>query len=232
MPTPNHYVTLAAPARSEVEVRRSRFVCDVRPVSSEAEARAAVEQVRSSSRDARHHCTAFVLGPEGATTRSNDDGEPSGTAGAPMLDVLRGRGLTDVVAVVTRWFGGTLLGTGGLIRAYGDAVSLALDDASLVRMELREGLVVEVDHAVGPRLEHALRGRAGVEVMAVDYLSRGVRLHVAAAPGAVGDVERTVAVLASGTGSVTAGDPSWVPSDIDAPEGPDGPRGAGLDEAT
>ncbi len=102
------------------------------------------------SRDARHHCTAFVLGPDGTTMRSNDDGEPSGTAGAPMLEVLRGRGLTDVVAVVTRWFGGTLLGTGGLIRAYGDAVSLALDGASLVRMELREGLVVEVDHAAGP----------------------------------------------------------------------------------
>ena len=145
--------------------------------------------------------------------RSNDDGEPSGTAGAPMLEMLRGRGVTDVVAVVTRWFGGTLLGTGGLIRAYGDAVSLALDDASLLRMELREGLVVEVDHAAGPRLEHTLRGLASVEVRAVDYLPRAVRLQVAAAPGAVADVERAVAVLTSGAGSVTVGEPSWVPSD-------------------
>ena len=110
-----------------------------------------MERVRSTSRDARHHCTAFVLGPDGTTTRSNDDGEPSGTAGAPMLEVLRGRGLTDVVAVVTRWFGGTLLGTGGLIRAYGDAVSLALEWRGLVRMELRDGLVVEVARADGPR---------------------------------------------------------------------------------
>jgi uncharacterized YigZ family protein len=210
---PRHYVTLAGPARSEVEVRRSRFVCDVSPVTSEAEARAFVELVRATSRDARHHCTAFVLGADAATMRSNDDGEPSGTAGAPMLEVLRGRGLTDVVAVVTRWFGGTLLGTGGLIRAYGDAVSLALDEARLLRMELREGLVVDVDHAAGPRLEHALRGLPGVEVNGVDYLPREVRLHVAAAPDSVAAVERTVAVLTSGAGSVTAGEPSWVPSD-------------------
>ncbi len=92
-------------------MKRSRFVCDLSPAASEEEARTFIDQVRSGTRDARHHCTAFVLGPDGATQRSNDDGEPSGTAGAPMLDVLRGRGLTDVVAVVTRWFGGTLLGT-------------------------------------------------------------------------------------------------------------------------
>ena len=219
MTRPRHYLTLAAPARSEVEVRRSRFVCDVWPVSSEGEARDLVERVRSTSRDARHHCTAFVLGPDGTTMRSNDDGEPSGTAGAPMLEVLRGRGLTDVVAVVTRWFGGTLLGTGGLIRAYGDAVSLARDGASLVRMELREGLVVEVDHSAGPRLEHSLRGQRGVEVTAVDYLTHGVQLHVAVAPDAVGDVERAVAVLTSGAGSVKPGEPSWSHTDIARPEG-------------
>ena len=129
--------------------------------------------MRSGSRDARHHCTAFVLGPDGATLRSNDDGEPSGTAGAPMLDVLRGRGLTDVVAVVARWFGGTLLGTGGLIRAYGDAASAALDVAPLLGRELREGAIVDVDHASGPRVEHALRGLGGVEVRDVDSSATG-----------------------------------------------------------
>jgi len=182
---PLRYLTLASPATAELEVKRSRFVCDVAPASSEEAARAFVEQVRSSTRDARHHCTAFVLGPDGATQRSNDDGEPSGTAGAPMLDVLRGSGLTDVVAVVTRWFGGTLLGTGGLIRAYGDAVSRALHEATVLARELREGVVVDVDHASGPRVEHALRGLAHVEVGSVDYLPQGMRLAVTAAPDAV-----------------------------------------------
>lgn len=215
---PRHlrYLTLAAPASAELEVRRSRFVCDVSPATTEEEARAFVEHVRSASRDARHHCTAYVLGADGATQRSNDDGEPSGTAGAPMLDVLRGRGLTEVVAVVTRWFGGTLLGTGGLIRAYGDAVSLALDGAGLVARELREGVLVDLDHTAGPRVEHALRGLGGVDVTEVDYLPHGVRLHVAAAPDAVEEVEHVVAALTSGGGRLSPGQPSWV----DAPPGP------------
>ncbi|MFC7594569.1 IMPACT family protein [Terrabacter sp. GCM10028922] len=207
---PRRYVTLAAPAAAETEVRRSRFLCDVAPASTEDGARAFVDEVRSRNRDARHHCTAFVLGPDGATARSNDDGEPSGTAGAPMLDVLRGRGLTDVVAVVTRWFGGTLLGTGGLIRAYGDAVTAALDTATPVVRELRKGRVVDVDHAVGPRVEHALRGLAGVAVGDVEYLATGMRLHLAAAPEAVGEVDRTVATLTSGVGRVNPGESSWV----------------------
>jgi len=213
---PTRYLTLAAPASAALEVKRSRFVCDVAPASSEESARAFVEHVRSRSRDARHHCTAFVLGPDAGTLRSNDDGEPSGTAGAPMLDVLRGNDLTDVVAVVTRWFGGTLLGTGGLIRAYGDAVSLALEGARLLSRELREGVVVDLDHGSGPRVEHALRGLAHVDVTDVDYLPRGVRLHVAAAPDALPEVERTVAALTSGGGRLSSGQSSWV----DAPPEP------------
>ena len=204
------YVTLAGPAGAEIEVRRSRFVCDVAPAVTEHEARAFIEQVRAGSRDARHHCTAFVLGPDGATQRSNDDGEPSGTAGAPMLEVLRGRGITDVVAVVTRWFGGILLGTGGLIRAYGDAVAAALEVASPVVRELRDGLVVAVDHATAPRVEHALRAMARVDVREVDYLPDGVRIVVAVTPGEAGAVGAIVASLTSGRGSTVPGSATWV----------------------
>ena len=204
------YRTLAAPARAEIEVRRSRFRCDVAPVSTEEEARGLVEQVRSGTRDARHHCTAFVLGPGAATERSNDDGEPSGTAGAPMLEALHGRHLTDVVAVVTRWFGGTLLGTGGLIRAYGDAVTRALDSARVVTMELRLEAAVDVGHIDGPRVEHALRGLSGVAISGVDYLASGVRIHVATAPDEVDALAGLVAGLTSGAGRVTPGDPVWV----------------------
>ena len=214
--SPRTYVTLAGPATAAIEVRRSRFVCDVAPVASEDDARAVIDGVRATRRDARHPCTAFVLGPDGATQRSNDDGEPSGTAGGPMLEVLRGRGLTDVVAVVTRWFGGVLLGTGGLARAYGDAVTAALKAATPITRELREALVVDVDHAVAPRVEHALRGLARVDVRAVDYLAHGVRLDVVAAPDALAVVTATIATLTAGRGLVGRGDPTWV----DAPAGP------------
>lgn len=120
-------------AEAEIVVSRSRFVARVGRVEDEAAARAFIADVRAHFHDARHHCTAFVLGHDAAVRRSNDDGEPSGTAGRPMLEVLTGRELSDVVAVVTRWFGGVLLGTGGLVRAYGDATSAALDAAGVRR---------------------------------------------------------------------------------------------------
>ncbi len=204
------YLTVAGRCSSEVEVRRSRFVCDLARVESETEAREFIEAVRASSRDARHHCTAFILGPGGQIQRSNDDGEPSGTAGAPMLEVLRGRGVSDVVAVVTRWFGGVLLGTGGLIRAYGDAVGAALDQATLVTRELRLELLVEVGHADGPRVENALHNRAGWHVVGVDYLASGVRLSVATDPDDLPGLSGTVAALTAGAGVVTPRGTTWV----------------------
>ncbi len=207
---PRRYLTLASPASAELEVKRSRFVCDVAPVPSEEDARAFVESVRSATRDARHHCTAFVLGPDGGTQRSNDDGEPSGTAGAPMLDVLRGQGLTDVVAVVTRWFGGTLLGTGGLIRAYGDAVAAAVDGATVVAYARREGLVVTVGSADGPRVENALRGHPGCAVTSTTWGATGLVLDVAVEPGTGDSVRGLVGALTAGAGEVTGGPGSWV----------------------
>ena len=207
---PRRYLTVGSSATAEIEVRRSRFVCDVEHVTSEEAARAVIERVRAGSRDARHHCTAYVLGPDGAGLRSNDDGEPSGTAGAPMLDVLRGRGLTDVVAVVTRWFGGTLLGTGGLIRAYGDAVTAALGQAALVTMELREGLVVEVGSADGPRVENALHGHDDCDVTHAEWTGDGLVLHLAVAPGSQDAIGGLVAALTSGSARVTPGPSRWV----------------------
>ena len=208
--SPRSYVTIAGRSSAEIEVRRSRFVCDLRRVETEAAAREVIEAVRSGSREARHHCTAFVLGPDGATQRSNDDGEPSGTAGAPMLEVLRGRGVSDVVAVVTRWFGGVLLGTGGLIRAYGDAVGAALDAATLVVREQRRTVAVEVGHADGPRVENALRGRTGTVVSGVDYRATGVVLQVAVDPGDVESLAGAAAALTSGAARVVAGPITWV----------------------
>ncbi len=204
------YLTVAAPARAEIEVKRSRFVCDLARVATEDEARLVIERVRAGSRDARHHCTAFVLGPDGATQRSNDDGEPSGTAGAPMLEVLRGRGLSDVVAVVTRWFGGTLLGTGGLIRAYGDAVGAAVDAADLVRRERRAVVGLTVSHAAAPRLENALRNQPGVAVTDLAYAARDVTLTLGIDPAALDTVRAAVAELSSGAAVLLDLGTEWV----------------------
>ena len=190
------YLVVARPAEVEIEVRRSRFRCRVERVSTEEAARAVVEEERRRHWDARHHCSAFVLGPDGAVQRSSDDGEPSGTAGAPMLEVLRGRGVSDVVAVVTRWFGGVLLGAGGLVRAYSDAVRAGLDEAGIAERRLVARYDVAVPHADVGRLEHELRAR-DVTVLGADYGSVAT-LHVAVPIAAAAGLGRLLAELTGG----------------------------------
>ena len=163
-------------------MKHSRFLCTLQRVESTRRRRVHWSpRLRKEHWDARHHCSAFVIGPDAALQRSSDDGEPAGTAGAPMLEVLRGAEVCDVAAVVTRWFGGTLLGAGGLVRAYGDAVRAALDEVGTVRRSLLHELALEVDHADAGRVESDLRGR-GVPVLDVEYAAR-VRLVLGADPG-------------------------------------------------
>ena len=148
----------------EIEIARSRFRCALTRVADVDAAAAVVDGIRREHWTATHHCTAVRVGrgdTDGAgptgTQRSNDDGEPAGTAGVPMLDVLARRQITDVVAVVSRWFGGTKLGAGGLVRAYGRAVSEALDAAGTLRRVRHRELLVAVGHEEAGRLENALR---------------------------------------------------------------------------
>lgn len=206
------YTTIARAVQAEIEAKRSRFLCDLVPVASEDEARAVVERARKEHWDARHHCSAFVLGPAADIRRSNDDGEPSGTAGTPMLDVLTGADLTDVVAVVTRWFGGTLLGTGGLVRAYSDAVRAALDEAHLVHYERQVRLTCQVTLADVGRVENALRA-AGFVVADVDYATHAAAgragLEVAAPSDALGRADAALAELTSGEAAFERVGQTW-----------------------
>lgn len=223
MPSATSYVTVARDASAEIEVRRSRFLGTLARVESEEAARAVIEAARKEHWDARHHCSAFVLGPAGATARSNDDGEPAGTAGAPMLEVLRGAGVSDVVAVVTRWFGGVLLGTGGLARAYADATRAALAEAGTLERRLLREFTVEVSHADAGRLETDLRQR-GHTVLDTTYAA-AVTIRVAvdpAAPDAAGGVgtahdlaapggfEATVQALTAGAATAVPTGERWV----------------------
>ena len=184
-------------AESEIEVRRSRFITTLARADSEDAARAVVAETRQRYPDARHHCSAFIVGVPDALPieRSSDDGEPSGTAGMPMLDVLRGAGVSQVVAVVTRYFGGVLLGTGGLVRAYSDSVTQALDAAPRVRPVRRVLFAVEVDHADFGRLQADLIA-AGLEVVVVTF---GVRAELVLAAHADADVPALVARASHGT---------------------------------
>lgn len=202
------YRTLAAGADrvAETEVRRSRFRAVVRRVDDEPAARELVDELRREHRDAGHHCSAFIIGPEPSTERSNDDGEPSGTAGTPMLEVLRGHDLTDVAAVVVRWFGGTKLGTGGLARAYADAVQHALRDAHTVTRRELGRYDLPLPHADAGRIEAELRAH-GVHVLGVDYGAQAV-LHLVAEDEA--DLAAQVSALTAGTADPVCVGSAWI----------------------
>ncbi|WP_091294509.1 YigZ family protein [Amycolatopsis xylanica] len=163
----DRYLTIARAGEHEIEIKRSRFICALAPVGSVDAAREFIAERRKAGPDARHHCHAFVLGPDGRTARSSDDGEPAGTAGMPMLEVLKRRELTDTVAVVTRYFGGVLLGAGGLIRAYSQAVAEAADVLGVREYQRLNLVAVTMDYGPAGRFESDLR--------ASKYLLSGVR---------------------------------------------------------
>jgi len=129
----NGYFTAAGEGVAEYEDKKSRFIGHIRPVQSEAEAKAFIDEIRTLYADATHNVYAYIL-REGNILRWSDDGEPGGTSGQPTLAVLQGAGLTDVCCVTTRYFGGTLLGSGGLVRAYSAAARLALGEAGMAKM--------------------------------------------------------------------------------------------------
>lgn len=189
-----------------VEIKRSRFLALVGRAGDEEAARAFIAQARADHPDARHHCSAYVLHVAGANPveRSSDDGEPSGTAGQPMLEVLRGSGLEDVVVVVVRWFGGIKLGTGGLVRAYQDATHAVLEEVPVVRRTRTVLWELTVSHADAGRLEAELRSR-GLSV-AASY-GAAVTLTLSLAPA--DDPSGTVAALSGGTVAVRRVGEQW-----------------------
>lgn len=152
----------------EYEEKKSRFIANVVPVSSVEEATAFIEAMRKKYYDARHNCSAFIIGRNREVTRCSDDGEPSGTAGKPILEVLLGAGVTNTAAVVTRYFGGTLLGTGGLVRAYTQAAQAGLASSSIATMCYGKELTIRTEYTDVGKLQYLL-GNRQIEIQASRY---------------------------------------------------------------
>ena len=150
------YRTVRHSARIELIERKSRFIADCRPLADETEAQQFVRGIRDEFPDATHHVYAWILGGECQLQRYSDDGEPQGTAGLPVLDVLRKPGIDQAGIVVTRYFGGTLLGTGGLVRAYGQAAALALEAARPITLQRCERILLTLDYGDLERVRHRL----------------------------------------------------------------------------
>lgn len=179
------YRVLLDGGQGEIVEKKSRFIATVRKVESEEEAVLFIEEMKKKYWDARHNCSAFVIGTRGELSRCSDDGEPSGTAGRPMLEVLLGDGVRNVAVVVTRYFGGVLLGTGGLVRAYTQAVQAGLAASTIGEMCQGYEILIKIDYnGIGKVLY--LLGQHAVEAFESDYgvdVSLKIRVRVQDAPG-------------------------------------------------
>lgn len=169
---PDAYFTLAAPSTGEYKDRNSKFFAYAYPVQSESAALAQLELLRKEHFKARHHCFAWRLGPDGARHRANDDGEPSGTAGRPILGQIDAFGLTDVLIVVVRYFGGTLLGTSGLIQAYRESAAEALRQGQIVEKIIQDKFLFDFDYALMPEVMNAVK-KLGLDLIREKYGDRG-----------------------------------------------------------
>ncbi|MCC3375562.1 YigZ family protein [Cohnella sp. REN36] len=154
------YATVREYGQSEIVIKKSRFIGHARPVVSEEEAVAFVEEIKKRHWDATHNCSAYVVGERDEHQKALDDGEPSGTAGKPILEVIKHRGLKNVAVVVTRYFGGIMLGAGGLVRAYTDGAVAGIDAADPIVKVLHREIFVDVDYTWYGKLENELRGRS------------------------------------------------------------------------
>lgn len=162
------YKIVCRAGSGEYEEKKSRFIANVIPASSVEEATAFIDAMRKKYYDARHNCSAFVIGRNREVTRCSDDGEPGGTAGKPILEVLLGAGVTDAAVVVTRYFGGTLLGTGGLVRAYTQAAQAGLADAGIATMCYGKELTIRIEYTDAGKLQYLLGSRQ-IEIQSSRY---------------------------------------------------------------
>lgn len=167
------FKTIKSEASNEIVEKKSRFIATIAPVESEEEAVAFIESIKKKYYDARHNCPAFVIGKNKELTRCSDDGEPSGTAGKPILEVLLGAGLTNVAVVVTRYFGGTLLGTGGLVRAYTQAVQEGLAACKTATMRYGVTIRIETDYTDLGKIQHLL-GNKEIPILSSEYTDKVV----------------------------------------------------------
>lgn len=166
------YHTIAGPSTGEFKDRGSKFLGYAWPVRNEAEALEHLERLRKEHFKARHHCFAWRFEPDGNRFRSNDDGEPSGTAGRPILGQIDSFSLTYVVVVVVRYFGGTLLGTSGLINAYREAAAEALRNATIIECLVKDFYLLDFDYALMPDVMNAVK-KLELEVLRQNFEERG-----------------------------------------------------------
>lgn len=204
----NEIRTVKKTGTGEYVEKKSRFLGFVYPVESEEEITQILENMRKKYWDARHVCYAYVLGEKGDKQRFSDDGEPSGTAGKPMLEILTGESLTNILVIVVRYFGGVLLGTGGLVRAYSSATKEALSDAEIVTMKKAREMILSLDYNAFGKVQYFLK-QEGLEESGISY-EGDVKIKVPVPLDKYEQVKNRIADITGGMAKIADGDGTLV----------------------
>lgn len=192
---------------AEIVEKKSRFIATVQPVKSEEEALEFIEKMKKQYWNATHNCYAYVLGEHFQTQRCSDDGEPQGTAGKPMLDVLLGEEIHDVAVVVTRYFGGTLLGTGGLVRAYSKSVQEGLSASKIITKKYGHKLMIDTDYTGLGKIQYIL-GQRGLTILNSEYTEK-VGIEVLLPAEELDSVMAEITEGTNGQAHMEKGDACW-----------------------
>lgn len=205
----NIYRTIKSYGEDEIIIKKSRFIGYAKPIESEEEALEFIEEISKKHRDATHNVYAYVLGPDSNIQRFNDDGEPSGTAGIPILEVIKKEELRNVVVVVTRYFGGVKLGGGGLIRAYTKGGKIGLDGAKMVDMVLHRRIGIRIDYTLYGRLENYLLSEG--YIIENSIFDEGVNLELYIRFDEIESFENAMVEISSGTCEIKRLDEKHIP---------------------
>ncbi|MGR3766058.1 YigZ family protein [Rossellomorea sp. NS-SX7] len=204
----HHYNTVKGYGENEITIERSRFIAFVNRAETEEEAQTFIADIKKKHWDANHNCSAYMIGENNLIQKANDDGEPSGTAGVPMLEVLKKRDLKDTVVVVTRYFGGIKLGAGGLIRAYGKAASEGLNATGIVERKLMRIMKTKLDYTWLGKVENEVRSSL-FQLKEIHYLDT-VEVEVYVEEGAKQHFVDWMTELTNGQGEISEGNVEYL----------------------
>nr|WP_269151607.1 YigZ family protein [Sutcliffiella horikoshii] len=199
----SHYYTVKGHGEHEITIQKSRFIAHIARATTEEEAQNFIQEIKKKHWGATHNCSAYMIGEHDQVQKANDDGEPSGTAGVPILEVLKKKGLKDTVVVITRYFGGIKLGAGGLIRAYGKATSEGISATGMVERKLVQIMHITVDYTLSGKVEYALH-TSSYEIKQILYLDTVTfEIYVTAMETPL--FKNWITELTNGKGEITSG---------------------------
>jgi uncharacterized YigZ family protein len=208
------YFTVKGYGEHEIIIEKSRFICYVSRATTEEEAQSFIQEIKKKHWNANHNCSAYLIGAHDQIQKANDDGEPSGTAGVPMLEVLKKRKLKDTVVVVTRYFGGIKLGAGGLIRAYGKSTSEGLNHTGIVERKLMRVMQTKVDYTLLGKIENELR-QSRYTIKDIHYLE-DVTFDAYVEEGGKEAFQEWIIELTNGRCIIAEGDMLYLEQDVSA----------------